>query len=115
VEWNILFPTKVNNSGAAGLGPQQTVKTNDYRFVGSTGVETVWVIWAAQPISFLDSVFRDALEDGVIHSPAPLQAFLQQHQSPAAELSYDEANSRALLKGRGAILVRRLDLSHKPN
>jgi serine/threonine protein kinase len=115
VEWNILFPTKLNNSGVAKLSPQQTVKTGDYRFVGSTGVETIWVIWTTQPNSLLDSVIRDALEDGVIRAPASLEDFIQQNQSRPAEISYDEANSRASLKGRGEILVRRLDLSHKPN
>jgi eukaryotic-like serine/threonine-protein kinase len=115
VEWNILFPTRMNNSGVAALSPQQTVKTGDYRFVGSTGVETIWVIWATQPNPLLDSVIRNALEDGVIRTPAPLEDFIQQNQSRSAEISYDEGNSRASLKGRGDILVRRLDLSHKPN
>jgi len=114
-EWNILFPTKTNNSGVAKIASQQTVRTGDYRFVGSTGVETIWVIWTTQPNPLLDSVIRDALEDGVIRTPALLEDFIQKNQSRPAEISYDEANSRTLLKGRGEILVRRLDLSHKPN
>jgi hypothetical protein len=115
VEWNILFPTKMNNSGVAKLSSQQTVKTGDYRFIGSTGVETIWVIWTTQPDPVLDSVIRNALEDGVIRNPASLEDFIKQNQSRAAEIIYDEGNSRASLKGRGEILVRRLDLSHKPN
>ena len=115
VEWNILFPTKLNNSGIASLAADQTIKTGDYRFVGSTGAETIWMIWTAQPNPFLDSVIRDSLEDGVIRTPGPLQDFIQQHQSAATEIHFDEANSRASLKGRGEILVRRLELSHKPN
>ncbi len=110
-----LFPTKMNTRGVAKLSPQQTVKTGDYRFVGSTGVETIWVIWTTQPNPVLDSVVRDALEDGVIRTPGSLEDFIQQNQSRSAEISYDEGISRALLKGRGEILVRRLDLSHKPN
>lgn len=115
VEWNILFPTKKNNSGIARLAAQQSVKTGEYRFVGSTGVEAIWVVWTTESNRFLDSVVRDAIEDGVIRTPAPLQDFIQQHQSTPAEITYDEINSRASLKGRGEILVRRLDLSHKPN
>lgn len=115
VEWNLLFPTKLNNSGVAKLSPQQTVKTGDYRFVGSTGVETIWVIWTPQPNPLLDSITRDALDDGVIKAPASLQDFIQQHQSSSVQTDYDEANSRALLKGRGEILVHRVELSHKPN
>ena len=114
-EWNILFPTKMNNSGIARLAAQQTVKTGDYRFVGGTGVETIWLIWTTESNPFLDSVFRGALDDGVVRAPAQLQDFIQQHQSARAEITYDEASSRALLKGRGEILVRRLDLSHKAN
>ena len=115
VEWNLLFPTKLNNSGVARLSPQQTVKTGDYRFLGSTGVETIWVIWTTQPNPLLDSITREALDDGVINAPASLQEFIKQHQSSSVETNYDEANSRALLKGRGEILVQRVDLSHKPN
>jgi len=115
VEWNILFPTKLNNSGVAKLSLQQTIKTGDYRFVGSTGVETIWVIWTTQPNPLLDSVIRDALDDGVIRTPASLEDFIQRNQSHSAEITYDEDASRALLKGRGEILLRRLDLSHKPN
>lgn len=114
-EWNILFPTKMNNSGVATLLPQQRIKTGDYRFLGSTGEETIWVIWTTQPNPVLDSVIRNALEDGVIRTPASLQEFLQQYQSASAKIDYDEANSRALLKGRGDILVQRIVLSHKPN
>jgi len=115
VEWNILYPTKLNNAGVAALNGQQTVKTGDYRFVGSTGVETIWVIWTRQANPLLDSIVRDALDDGVIRAPAPLQDFIQQNQSASTEITYDEASSRALLKGRGDILVRRVELSHKPN
>src|SRR6185369_2699832 len=114
-EWNILFPTKTNNSGVAKIASQQTVRTGDYRFVGSTGVETIWVIWTTQPNPLLDSVIRDALEDGVIKTPASLHDFIKQHQSSSDKTNYDEANSRTLLKGRGEILVRRVKLSHKPN
>ena len=115
VEWNILFPTKMNNSGVAKLSPQQTVKTGDYRFLGTTGVETIWVIWTTQPNPLLDSVVQNSLEDGVIRAPASVENFIQQNQTRLAEISYDEAISRASLKGRGEILVQRLDLSHKPN
>ena len=115
MEWNILFPTKKNNSGLATLSAQQTVHSGEYRFLGSSGVETIWVIWTTRPNPLLDSIVGAALEDGVIRTPAPLQEFVQQHQSVPTEIFYDEASSRASLKGRGEILVRRLDLSHKPN
>lgn len=118
LEWNILFPTRANNAGDARLSAQQTIRTGNYRFVGSTGSETVWVIWATKPDPVLDAIFLTALNDGVIKDPAQqaqLQTFLEEHQSAPAEVVYDEGASRALLKGHGEILVRRLDLSHKPN
>ena len=115
VEWNLIFPTKMNNSGVARLGALQTVKTGDYRFVGSTGVETIWVVWTTQPNPLIDSVVSSAIEDGVIRTPASLEDFLQQHKSASVETTFDEANSRALLKGRGETLVHRVELSHKPN
>jgi serine/threonine-protein kinase len=117
-EWNILFPTKENNQGQSVLVAQQSVKTGWYRFTGGTGVEQVWLVWVAQRNTLLDSIVRGALADGVVHDPAEqtqLQDFFKQNESSPTQLIQDETKARALLKGRGDILVRRLDFSHKPN
>jgi serine/threonine protein kinase len=117
-EWNILFPTKEINRGESALAAQQTIKTGWYRFTGSTGVERVWMVWATQRTPLLDSIFRDAIADGVIHDAtqqAQLQNFFKQYQSSPTELIQDETKARALLRGHGDVLVRRLDFSHKPN
>jgi len=117
-EWNILFPTRDNNQGLSALAARQNIKTGWYRFTGSTGVEQVWLIWSTQPIAELDAIFRDAMADGVVHDPGrltQLQEFLKQHQASPTELIQDENNERAFLKGRGQVLVRRLDFSHKAN
>ena len=117
-EWNILFPTKENKQGDSSVAARQDIRTDWYRFTGSTGIEQVWLVWSAQRNALLDSIFRDALTDGVIHDPgqqAKLREFLKRYESSTTELVQDEKTSRALLKGRGDILVRRLDFSHKPN
>jgi len=116
-EWNIMFPTKEINQGEPLVAAQQTIKTGGYRFTGGVGVERVWLIWAKQRTQVLDPIFRDAREDGVIHNPAQqaqLQDFFKQNES-STELIQDESRERAILKGRGNIIVRRLDFSHKPN
>lgn len=117
-EWNILFPTQKNNQGLARLAAQQAVKTGNYRFLGSAGVEKIWLVWASRQVPLLDSVFHDAFDDGVIRNPVQqeqLQNFLKQHEATQTKLVQDETKARALFKGRGQILVRHLDLSHKPS
>lgn len=117
-EWNILFPTAKNNQGVATLAANQTVKTGNYRFTGSTGVEKIWVVWTSQSVPMMDSIFHDAFGDGVIRNSAQqgqLQDFLKLHEATQTELVQDEGKSRAVLKGRGQILVRHLDLAHKPS
>lgn len=118
IEWNVLFPTKENNRGRAALVAQQAVQTGWYRFTGSTGVERIWFIWTAQPTPLLETIVRDSLNDGVIHDPAQqqqLRDFFKQHESSSTELVQDENTARAVLRGRGEVLIRRLDFSHKPN
>jgi len=117
-EWNIMFPTREINQGQPLLAAQQTIKTAASRITGGVGVERVWLVWAKQPTQILDPIFRDAREDGVIHNPAQqvqLQNFFQQHESSSTELIQDENKDRSILKGRGDVIVRRLDFSHKPN
>lgn len=117
-EWNILFPTKEINRSEPAVAAQQTIKTGWYRFTGGAGVERVWVVWATRRTQVLDPIFRDASDDGVIHDPAQqarLQDFFKQNESSATELIQNEAAARAVLKGHGDVIVRRLDFSHKPN
>ncbi len=117
-EWNIMFPTKEINQGEPLVGAQQAIKTGGYRFTGGVGVERVWLVWARKRTQVLDPIFRDAQEDGVIHNSAQqvqLQNFLKQNESSSTELIQDESAERAILKGRGDVIVRRLDFSHKPN
>jgi eukaryotic-like serine/threonine-protein kinase len=117
-EWNVLFPTRDNNRGQPALVAGQNVKTGWYRFAGSTGVERVWLVWTVKQDSLLDAIVRDAQGDGVIHDSSQqtqLRDFFKTHASSATELIQDESTARAMIKGRGEIIVRRLDFSHKPN
>lgn len=118
IEWNLLFPTGQNNRGQAALVAKQAVQTGWYRFTGTTGVERIWFVWTAQPTPLLETIVRDSLNDGVIHDPAQqqqLRDFFKQHESSSTELVQDENTARAVLRGRGDVLIRRLDFSHKPN
>lgn len=117
-EWNILFPTRNNNVGVPSLDSKQSIKTGDYYFTGNTGVETVWVVWATEPDSTLNDIFRDALSDGVIRKQdhlAQLQQFLKEHDETSTELIEDEEAGRSVLKGNGNVIVKKLAFAHKPN
>jgi serine/threonine protein kinase len=113
-EWNVLWPTPKNNGGQPQLTAQQVYKTRNYKFAGSTGNEKLWLVWSAQPVPLLDSLFREAFEqEGVIRRADDLAGFLRQHGNPAPQLNRDDNRSRVTLTGRGQILVAPLELSHK--
>jgi serine/threonine-protein kinase len=117
-EWNIMFPTKKINHGESLVASQQTIKTDWYRFTGGVGVERVWLVWAKERNPTLDPIFHDALEDGVIHNPAQqaqLQNFFKQNETSSTELIQDEGKERSFLKGRGDVIVRRVEFTHKTN
>lgn len=115
-EYNVLFPTPKNNAGVSQLGANQRIEAGWYYFVAQPGVEKLWLIWATQPVSDLDTIFSDAARhEGVITGEAQIskvQGFLKQHESPAPEVNSDQKQKRTVVKGTGNILITRIELSH---
>ena len=116
VRYNVLFPTIENNAGVAQLSAKQRTETGWYYFVERPGVEKVWLIWAAQPISDLDSIFRDAIRrDGVIAEASQIskvQTYLQQYESQAPDVISEKSQKRTVIRGKGNMLVALVELSH---
>jgi len=115
-EYNILFPTPMNNAGIAALGANQRIGTDWNYFVAQPGVEKLWLIWATQPAPDMDAIFAAAVQNaGVVASEADinkLKEFLRLHKSPAPEVNSDQKEKRTVIKGAGQILITPIELSH---
>lgn len=117
IEYNVLFPNPADNGGAAGLAANQKVDAGWYQFVDQNGVEKLWVIWAAQPVTDLDNIFSQAAQhEGVIKDAgqiATVQKYLKRYESQPPEITPNKSQKRTLVKGKGDILVNLVELSHE--
>ncbi len=116
-EYNLLFPTPKNNSGIARLAADQELQTGWYYFVDKTGVERLWLIWTSEAASDLDAVVGDAANHGgVIVDPgqlATVQKYLRHYESQRPEVDPNKAQERTLVRGKGDVVVDRIELTHK--
>lgn len=119
-EYNILFPLPQNTRLDPKLVANQPMQSEWYRFVEQTGVEKIWIIWTAQPIPELDTIFSEAARNknnpGVIASPdqvAQMQSYLKKYDPTHLEITPDKAKKLTSVKGRGDILVSLVELSHE--
>ena len=118
VEYNVLFPNPADNNGVPGLAADQKLDAGWFRFVEKTGIEKLWVIWAAESNSELDAVFRDAAKHkGVITDAgqiATVQDYLKRYESQRPEVIPYKVQKRTLVKGKGDLFVSLIELSHEP-
>lgn len=129
-EYNILFPIPQDREPLpldkvldATLSAGQTVqlpRTEWYRFVEKTGVEKIWIIWSATPITTLKTIFEAAARNkdapGVITNPehiAQIQTLLKKYDEAPPESRTDKATKQTQVKGRGEVLVNLIQLSHE--
>lgn len=118
IEYNVLFPNPVDNHGVPGLSADQQLDAGWFRFVEKTGIEKLWVIWAAESVSDLDAIFRDAAKHkGVITDAgqiATVQDYLKRYESQRPEVTPYKVQKRTLVKGKGDLFVSLIELSHEP-
>lgn len=126
-EYDILFPVP-SGPGPAGqqkldarLAANQTFQSSWNQFVEQTGVEKLWIIWAAEPQPALDTIFTDASQSkdhpGVIVDPdqiAQVQSYLKKFDATRVEVRHDKTAKRTSMKGSGNIVVNLVELSHEP-
>jgi serine/threonine protein kinase len=116
-EYNILFPVMRDNKLDAAVAANQIAQTDWLRFVEQTGVEKLWLIWTAKPVTALDTIFADAARnDGVVTNPehlAHLQTLLKKYDDAPPESRTDKASKLTLVKGHGEVLVNLIQLSHE--
>lgn len=122
IEYNVLFPNPADNNGVPGLAANQKLDAGWFRFVAKTGVEKLWVIWAAESVSDLDAICRDAANHkgvvkGVITDSgqiATVQKYLKHYESERPEVIPYKVQKRTLVKGKGDLVVNLVELSHEP-
>jgi hypothetical protein len=113
--YNVLFPTVENNGGVSQISAKQRMETGWYYFVNKPGVEKLWVIWAAQALPDLETIFREARVSGEIAEPSKiskLQTYLKQSESQAPDVVSEKSQKRTVITGKGDMFVALVELSH---
>ena len=117
IEYNVLFPNPKNKKGLAELSANEHLDAGWYRFVDKTGVEKIWILWSADPIPDLGEVVRAAWANqgvvGDVSHVAKLQSYLNKHDPNSLEVVPNKAEKRTLVKGKGDLMVRLVELSHE--
>jgi len=111
VNYNVLFPTEPNNNH---LAVNQTMQTVRYYFDENPGIERVWIIFSAKPLSELDTICKDvAKQKRTITDPAHIKTIRDTiaHYS-ISEPVVDESKKQSIIKGTGNVLVSLLELKH---
>ncbi|MFN2578960.1 MAG: protein kinase [Pyrinomonadaceae bacterium] len=128
-EYNVLFPLPASKSSAstaekldARLAANQTVQlpaTSWLQFVDRTGLERVWLVWSAEPLTDLDTIIAEAVRDkdhpGVIANPDQIkqvQAYFQKYEDAPPKVLNDKGTKRTSVKGIGKVVVNLIELSH---
>ena len=119
LEYNILFPLPQNDRLDAKLAANQTMQSDWLQFVEQTGVEKLWVIWSAQPIPELDSIFNQAASNkkdpGMVVDAAQIaliDAYLKKYDPQRVEKIDELSKNLTSLKGWGDIVVNLVELRH---
>jgi serine/threonine protein kinase len=119
-EYNVLYPLPQDNKLDAKVAAGQTAQTIWLRFVEQTGVEKLWLIWTAEPVPTLNTIFEEAARNrdapGVITKPehiAHVETLLKKYEEAPPESRTDKASKLTLVKGRGEALVNLVQLSHE--
>ena len=115
--YSVLFPTPKQNAGSARLDANKRVQTGWNFFDKKTGIERLWIIWAAQTIPELDALFNESFGQGGEISGAEqisrLKSYLAKYSSAPPEVTENESRELATVTGRGEMLVNLIELNHK--
>jgi serine/threonine protein kinase len=113
--WSVLFPTPKNNNGSSRVESNQAIEAR-INFDPNPGSENLSIIWAAQPVAELETIFRDAAKtDFEIRDPAQVAAvkeFLTRHGSTEPRSEVDVGKNQTTVRGSGDIFIRRIVLKH---
>ena len=60
--FRMIYPTQAINEGSASIGANHTVQSDWIPFRGPAGTDNFWIVWAASPLSELESARNQALQ-----------------------------------------------------
>jgi serine/threonine protein kinase len=123
VNYNVLFPAGPNNDH---LAANQTMQTGWYFFDENPGIERVWIIYSSQPLSELDTIFKDAGKNAgqqklknasqqmlTITDSAQIKTLREIiARYNITESAVDRSKKQSIIKGTGGVLVSLLELEH---
>lgn len=118
-EYNILFPLPRDSRIDANVAANQLTQSDWLQFVDQTGVEKLWIIWSAESVPELDSIFMKAAANqqspGVVAEPAQIAVidqYLKNFAQTPPERTDDLSQNLTALKGRGKVIVSLVELRH---
>jgi serine/threonine-protein kinase len=115
--YHLLFPLPVFQQGAAKLDAGREWELPAFRFDSDQGAETVWLIWAEQPVPSLDALIRwvndkDMSEIKDTGEREKLREFLKTNSATQPSVVNDDARKLTLVKGRAPIIVTPIRFEH---
>jgi hypothetical protein len=117
VTYNMLFPETKTNNGSPKVTADQKLQTAWMRFDDHQGTEKFWIVFSASPVKELEAVTNrvNDVDQGEIKDVAQARAvrdFLQKHSSPQPDVTKDSAKKQTTVKGKGDVLVNKIELEH---
>ena len=115
--YHVLFPEEKTNSGSPRVTAGQNLQTAWMRFDDNQGTEKFWIIWTANSVRDLDAVTEavNETDQGEIKNSAKARGvrdFLKKHSATVPEATKDSAKKQTVIKGRGDVLVKMIELEH---
>jgi serine/threonine-protein kinase len=114
--FNILYPTPSTNEGSPKVARNSSIKSTWNTFSGQGGSETVWMIWTSESHDELESARELAFENlGRVTETGPvgaLRTFIDEHKVPAPQVEKDGIRKTNIIRGRGDVVIYRLELQH---
>jgi len=117
---NTLFPTPARLDGSARLDPEQEIQIPPGSYFvldNQKGKEKIWMIWSAERLPKLEALKKwvNKKDLGAVGDQAQAQAvltMLRKHAANKVETTNDAADKMTIVKGRGRVLARQLQLDH---
>jgi hypothetical protein len=118
VNYRIIFPISSVNHGSARVEANQQVLTGWYVFSERTGVEKLWVVWAAlaaQPLEAIkDKV--NPVDQGVVSDTTrrdSIREWLAMRAADKIARQSGEGARQTVVRGRGDVLASLIELTHR--
>ena len=115
--YNILYPTPKTNNGSADIKAKEQIETSYNTFGGTRGTEIVWLIWTKDKTDDLESARTSAFDgQGTVKDEknvGKITDFVQKYSKEKVETNKDTANQQTVVKGRGDVVVSRIELEHR--